>query len=43
MLSIEKQKIILDALSPFEPKYIGLFGSYARGEERVDDDLRQIA
>lgn len=33
------QDKIKEILSPFEPEYIGIFGSYARGEEHEESDL----
>ncbi len=39
MVSKEIQDIIKEILSPFEPEYIGIFGSYARGEEHDESDL----
>jgi len=33
------QDKIKEVLSPFEPEYIGIFGSYARGEEHEESDL----
>lgn len=39
MLSNEQKNIIIDALMPFNPTYIGLFGSYARNEENNDSDI----
>jgi predicted nucleotidyltransferase len=35
----EINKIIIDYLMPFEPIIIGLFGSYARNEQRPDSDV----
>ncbi len=39
MLSKEQQNIIIETLKPFKPKYIGLFGSYARNEETENSDI----
>lgn len=39
MLSNEHQQQIINTLSKFEPRKIGIFGSYARGEESTDSDL----
>jgi predicted nucleotidyltransferase len=39
MLSNEQKNIIIDTLMPFNPTYIGLFGSYARNEESNDSDI----
>ncbi len=39
MLDPLKNKIIVDYLQPFNPVKIGIFGSYAREENRTDSDL----
>ena len=39
MLSKEQQNIIIETLKPFNPVYIGLFGSYARNEETENSDI----
>jgi len=39
MLSKEQQNIIIDTLKPFNPLYIGLFGSYARNQETSASDI----
>ena len=39
MLSKEQQDIIIETLKPFNPTYIGLFGSYARNEETETSDI----
>ena len=39
MLSKDIQEKIIEILAPFEPEYIGIFGSYARGEEHDESDL----
>jgi predicted nucleotidyltransferase len=39
MITIEQQKVILDKLSPYQPKKVAVFGSYARGENNKDSDL----
>ena len=39
MLTEKQSHIIQSVLAPFEPDYIGVFGSYARGEQRADSDL----
>jgi predicted nucleotidyltransferase len=39
MINEMQKKIILDLLEPYKPAMIGLFGSYARGEEQPDSDL----
>lgn len=39
MLSPAKNKIIIDYLHQYNPAKIGIFGSYAREENRPDSDL----
>ncbi len=39
MINKKQQETIKSILAPFEPEYIGIFGSYARGDEREDSDL----
>lgn len=39
MINQEKQNIIVNYLAPYDPKMIGIFGSFARGEERPDSDI----
>ena len=39
MLDPEKNKVIIDYLRPYDPVKIGIFGSYARNENRTDSDL----
>jgi predicted nucleotidyltransferase len=39
MLSKELQDRIITHLLPFQPARIGIFGSYARGEEKESSDL----
>lgn len=39
MLSSEQKNIIIETLKPFNPKFIGLFGSYARNEETEKSDI----
>lgn len=39
MLTIPQQQTIKTILAPFEPTEIGVFGSYARGEEHEDSGL----
>ncbi|HLG03272.1 MAG TPA: nucleotidyltransferase family protein [Bacteroidia bacterium] len=39
MISQEKQNIIVNYLKVYQPEMIGIFGSYARGENRADSDL----
>ncbi|MCA6362547.1 MAG: nucleotidyltransferase domain-containing protein [Bacteroidetes bacterium] len=35
----ELNNLIITTLKPYQPSMIGLFGSYARGEEREDSDI----
>ena len=39
MISLKQQKLILDIVSDYNPKMIGIFGSHARGENDQDSDL----
>lgn len=39
MLSKRQLHIIIEALQPYRPKKIGLFGSVARNEENDDSDI----
>jgi predicted nucleotidyltransferase len=39
MISSEEKNIIIQTLSPFNPKKIGVFGSRARDQHGVDSDL----
>lgn len=39
MLNPDYKNIIINKLKPYEPISIGIFGSYARGEQRADSDL----
>ncbi len=39
MLNQEIQNIIIQYLKDFNPKYIGIFGSYGRNESNDDSDL----
>ena len=39
MITKEQQGIIKQVFAPFEPISIGVFGSYARGEEQSASDL----
>jgi predicted nucleotidyltransferase len=39
MLDSDKYQTIIDTLKPFNPVKIGIFGSYARNENRPDSDL----
>jgi predicted nucleotidyltransferase len=39
MISGEQKNIIIEVLQPLKPKMIGIFGSYARGENKKGSDL----
>lgn len=39
MISLEQQKLIFDIVSGYNPRMIGIFGSYARGENDHNSDL----
>jgi len=39
MISLKQQNQIIDIASKFNPKMIGIFGSYARGENKANSDL----
>jgi predicted nucleotidyltransferase len=39
MISVEQQNIIKNVTRKLNPTMIGIFGSYARGEENADSDL----
>ena len=39
MLTDAEKQIIIDTLLPFEPTYIGIFGSVARGEDTPESDV----
>lgn len=39
MLSKEQEHIIIETLKPYNPSFIGLFGSYARNEETENSDI----
>ncbi len=39
MISLEQQRIIKNVTQKVNPSLIGIFGSYARGEERTNSDL----
>lgn len=39
MLTDKQKHIIIDSLKPFNPSFIGLFGSYARNEETEESDI----
>ena len=39
MLSIPLKNTIIEYLKPYHPKMIGVFGSYARNEQKIDSDI----
>ena len=39
MLTTAQENIIKETLAPFEPEYIGVFGSYTLGEQNDASDL----
>lgn len=39
MINLAQQSILIDLLKPINPKRIGIFGSYARGENNEKSDL----
>jgi predicted nucleotidyltransferase len=39
MITKDQENIIRKVLSPFQPKEIGIFGSYSRNENDSDSDL----
>lgn len=39
MVTTEQIQIIKSTLEPFVPVYIGIFGSFARGEQKANSDL----
>ncbi len=39
MIDVSQKKIIVSKLSPYLPKKLGVFGSYARGESHPGSDL----
>ena len=39
MLSEQQKNIIIETLKPYNPSFIGLFGSYARDEETEKSDI----
>lgn len=39
MLTQSQINIIINTLKPFNPKKIGIFGSYSRGENSLDSDV----
>jgi uncharacterized protein len=39
MITVQQKEIVLDLLKPLKPLKVGIFGSYARGENKEDSDL----
>jgi uncharacterized protein len=39
MISDPQKQLVLDYLKPLNPKKVGIFGSYARGENKKESDL----
>ena len=39
MIDSSQKEIIIKKLAPYEPKKLGVFGSYARGENTMHSDL----
>ena len=39
MLNIEQQQKIIEVMLPFQPKWIGVFGSFARGDNKESSDI----
>ena len=39
MISADQKEILIKNLSPYKPKKLGVFGSYARGENDATSDL----
>ncbi len=39
MISLEQKNIIIETLKPFNPKKIGIFGSFARNENNEASDI----
>lgn len=39
MISIEQKNIIIETLKPYNPKKIGIFGSFARNENEETSDI----
>ena len=39
MLTARQIQIIIDVMKPYKPKKIGVFGSYARGDQSADSDI----
>jgi uncharacterized protein len=39
MISLEQKNIIIETLKPYNPKKIGIFGSFARNENKETSDI----
>lgn len=39
MITVEQENIIKDTLIPYEPVLVGIFGSYARNEQKHSSDI----
>ncbi len=39
MTTPTQNQLIMTYLKPYQPEWVGVFGSYARGENRADSDL----
>lgn len=39
MITEEQKNIIIEVLQPYNPKMIGIFGSFARNENKYNSDL----
>ncbi|MCG8320485.1 MAG: nucleotidyltransferase domain-containing protein [Cytophagales bacterium] len=39
MILVEQKNIIIEVLQPFNPKIIGIFGSFTRNENNYNSDL----
>ena len=39
MITNKQKNIIIETLKPYKPKQIGIFGSFARGEEKENSDI----
>ena len=39
MITEQQKQIIIETLKPYNPSFIGLFGSYARNEETEQSDI----
>jgi uncharacterized protein len=42
MISLGQQKIIQETTEKFNPKLLGVFGSYARNDHNKDSDITRI-